>query len=78
MPTVLSSDFDGAILLHRVSGAELDFLPDWLRASARIVGFIIGRPVVSGALAVLLVSSLIPLLRRRRSRSGKSNVTEFG
>jgi erythromycin esterase-like protein len=27
MPTSLSRDFDGAILLHRVSGAELNFLP---------------------------------------------------
>jgi erythromycin esterase-like protein len=26
-PTALSRDFDGAILLHQVSGAELNFLP---------------------------------------------------
>lgn len=69
MPTALSADFDGAIFLHRVSGAELDFLPGWLRASARTIGFIIARPIVSGMLVVTLLAGLIYLLRRRNSPS---------
>ncbi len=69
MPTALSADFDGAILLHRVSGAGLDFLPGWLRASACTVSFIIARPIMSAALPVTLLGALIYLLRRRRSPS---------
>ncbi|MGI8432533.1 MAG: erythromycin esterase family protein [Chthoniobacterales bacterium] len=69
MPTALSSDFDGAILLHRVSGAELDSLPGWIRASARTIGLVIARPIISGLLVVTLLVGLIHLLRRRRSSS---------
>ncbi|MGI9086522.1 MAG: erythromycin esterase family protein [Chthoniobacterales bacterium] len=69
MATALSADFDGAILLHRVSGVELDFLPGWLRASARSIGFIIARPIISAALMVMLLTGLIYLVRRRPSPS---------
>lgn len=69
MPTALSADFDGAVLLHRVSGSELDFLPGWLRASARTIGFVIARPIISVAIVVTLLAGLIYLLRRRRPPS---------
>ncbi len=69
MPTALSADFDGAVLLHQVSGAELDFLPGWLRASALTIGFVIARPIIAGAVAVLFLTSLIYLIGRRRSAS---------
>ncbi len=69
MPTALSADFDGAVLLHKVSGTDLDFLPGWLRLSARLLGFVLARPIITGALTFTLLAGLVYLARISRSRT---------
>ncbi len=69
MPTALSADFDGAVLLHKVSGADLDFLPGWLRVSACVLGLMLARPIVTGASAFTLLAGLVYLACIWRSRT---------
>ena len=68
MPTALSADFDGAVLLHQVSGTDLDFLPRWLRVAAHAVGFVVAYPIVAGGLAIALLAYIVRVWRRRRAR----------
>lgn len=72
MPTALSADFDGAVLLHQVSSPDLDFLPSWLRAGARTVGFVVAYPIVGVGTMIALVTCLLYIVgrwRRRRTRA---------
>jgi erythromycin esterase-like protein len=71
-PTALSRDFDGAILLHQVSGAELNFLPAPFRFAVRLAGWVLQHRIVSLVLLALVAVGIIGgvrgLVRRRRSR----------
>ncbi|MDQ6625685.1 MAG: hypothetical protein M3Y69_06035 [Verrucomicrobiota bacterium] len=58
MPTALSADFDGAILLHHVSSAELEFLPSWLRIPSPR-GFRVHAAGLYGARLASMVAHLI-------------------
>jgi erythromycin esterase-like protein len=75
MPTALARDFDGAILLHEVSGAELNFLPAPFRGTVRAVGWVLRNPVLAalGALLVLLAlgAGIRGLWRRWRARRAR-------
>ncbi len=75
MVTALSRDFDGAVLLHRVSGAELNFLPPPFRAAVRLTGWVLRNPILAGLFALLLTWMLAMAIRglwrrwrRRRAR----------
>lgn len=76
MPTALSADFDGAVLLQQVSGPDLDFLPTWLRASARAVDFVVAYPLVVAGMAIALFAYLFYIARdwRRRGRSYQKRI----
>jgi hypothetical protein len=58
MPTVVARDYDGAILLHEVSGAELSFLPSQVRAVVRATGWALQHPVLGSLLGLLLMLGL--------------------
>jgi erythromycin esterase len=69
MHTALSADFDGAVLLHRVTSTNLDFLPGWIRAALTLFGFVSEYWI---ALALALVLAAIPLGRRLVTRRRKA------
>jgi erythromycin esterase-like protein len=75
MPTALSRDFDGAILLHRVTGAELNFLAPAFRMALRWAGWVLRHPILTALIGLLLLAGLalgIPgLWRRRRARRAR-------
>jgi erythromycin esterase len=58
MPTALASDYDGAILLQEVSGAELNFLPAAFRALVRLTGWTLQHPIIATLGASLFVFGL--------------------
>lgn len=72
LATALSQDYDAAILLHRVSGAELNFLPRPFRFGIRTAGSVLAHPILTAALVLLLIAGIAAgirkLLRRRRAR----------
>ena len=68
MPTALAKDFDGAILLHEVSGAEMNFLPKPFRAATRAAGWVLQHPIlatIGGLLLLLALAAGIRVLWRR-------------
>ncbi len=75
MRTSLSKDFDGAIFLHQVHGAELNFLPSWLRIVIASAGWIYQHVVIARIVVVLviagLVGGIIQLWRKRRRNPSK-------
>ncbi len=72
MHTALSHDFDGAILLHQVHGAPLNFLPRWLNAAIGAASWILQHVFLASLVAFLLVAGLVrgifEWLRRRRQK----------
>jgi erythromycin esterase len=58
MPTALAKDYDGAILLHEVSGAELNFLPAPFRSLVRLVGWTLRHPIAATLAASLFMFGL--------------------
>jgi hypothetical protein len=50
----LAKDYDGAILLQVVSGAELNFLPAPFRGLVRVTGWVFQYPIIA-ALSVLFL-----------------------
>lgn len=72
MPTALSRDFDGAILLHRIEGAELNFLPSALRLLINGIGWVFQHVILAALIALLCLAMLIwtikRLWNRRRSK----------
>jgi hypothetical protein len=72
MPTALARDYDGAILLHQVTGAEINFLPPPFRAAIRGVGWVLQHPVLASLAALLLLLGLSAGIRTlwRRWRRG--------
>jgi erythromycin esterase len=64
MPTALSNDFDGAIFLHQVHGAELDFLPPWLNVAIGSAGWIYQHGFLAVLIAFLLIAGLTSRIRR--------------
>lgn len=58
LPTALSKDFDAAILLHRVHGAELDFMAPGPRAVIRLAGWIYQHLAVIALVVVLAIAAL--------------------
>lgn len=81
-PTALSRDFDGAILLHRVSGAELNFLPAPIRFLARLGGWILQNRILAfvflAAIALGLVGFVRRLVRRfKRRRAARKSLGEL-
>jgi hypothetical protein len=76
MHTVLSRDFDGAVFLHQVHGAALDFLPRPLNLAISLVGWVFQHMILATLMALLCVAGLIRSfvwLRRRqlKKKSGK-------
>ncbi len=71
MHTALSHDFDGAIFLHEVHGAELDFLPRPLNMAVGLVGWIYQHIVFATLIALLLVVGLISGILRFQRRRGQ-------
>ena len=74
MHTSLSNDFDGAIFLHQVHGAELDFLPRPLNMAVGLVGWIYQHAILGALISLMLVAGLGQgglrfLRRRKKSRS---------
>lgn len=72
MHTALSKDFDGAIFLHQVHGAELDFLPRPLNMAIGLVGWIYQHMLPAVLLALLMAAGLMGGLRwvlRRHRRA---------
>jgi erythromycin esterase-like protein len=71
LPTALARDFDGAILLHRIEGAELNFLPPAMRGGLRAVSWVYQNALLTALIAALTLGLLIwagRSLWRRRSR----------
>ncbi len=72
MPTALSHDFDGAIFLHQVHDAPLNFLPRWLNVAIGSVGWVFQHVILASAIALLLTAAMIRGIfrfwRRRRQR----------
>lgn len=68
MPTALSKDFDGAILLHQVRGAKLDFLPHWLGLAVNMASWIYQHLILAALLALLCLAALARGIRRLWSR----------
>jgi erythromycin esterase-like protein len=72
MPTALAQDYDGAILIQEVSGAELNFLPAPFRSLVRLTGWTLQHPILATLGALLLMLGLgagtRALWRRWRSR----------
>jgi erythromycin esterase-like protein len=76
MHTVLSADFDGAVFLHQVHGAVLDFLPRPLNLAIGVVGWTFQHVILATLIALLCLAGVIRswvLLRRRQlnKRLGK-------
>jgi erythromycin esterase-like protein len=75
MPTALAKDYDGAILLHTVSGAEMNFLPPPFRAAVRAVGWVLRHPLLASLAGLALLSALAAgvraLWRRWRGRRAR-------
>ncbi|MEO5626078.1 MAG: erythromycin esterase family protein [Dokdonella sp.] len=71
MPTALSNDFDGAIFLHKVQGAELNFLPRWLNMAIGSAGWIYQHTVLAVLIALLLVGGLARAIVRFVRRRGQ-------
>jgi erythromycin esterase-like protein len=75
MATALSRDFDGAVFLHEVTGAEMNFIPGFVRGGLSALGWVLNHAM----LAALLASGLLTLIllgirglwrkRRRRHRA---------
>jgi hypothetical protein len=63
MPTALASDFDGAILLHKVSAAEPNFLPAPVLRLVRTAGWGLRHPILTGLAGVLLLLGLAAVIR---------------
>ncbi len=72
MHTVLSRDFDGAIFLHEVNGAVLDFLPRPLNAAISLVGWIYQHIIFAALSVLLLVAAITRWFVRLRSRKVKN------
>jgi erythromycin esterase-like protein len=74
LATALSQDYDAAILLHRVSGAELNFLPRPFRFGIRTAGRVLAHPILAAGLVLVflaaIASGIRSLLRRRKARRG--------
>ena len=64
MQTSLARDFDGAILLHRVSGARMNFLPPAFQSLVDVVASARRYPIVALLVMLLLASGIILLARR--------------
>jgi erythromycin esterase len=72
MHTALSNDFDGAIFLHQVHGAELDFIPRPLNMAVGLVGRVYQHMFIAVLIVLLLAAGLIGgILRFRRARRQK-------
>jgi erythromycin esterase len=74
MPTMLARDYDGAILLHEVSGAELNFLPTPFLRVVRGVGWALRHPILASLAGLLLLLGLAAGIRAlwRRWRTRRS------
>lgn len=69
MPTALSRDFDGAILLHEVSAAELNFLPRPFQWAVTIAGWLLQHALLAALLGLLAIGGLTWTARRWAGRS---------
>lgn len=72
MPTALSHDFDGAIFLHQVHGAPLNFLPRWLNGVIAAAGWVLQHVILASAIGLLLIAGMVRGIsrfwQRRRQR----------
>ncbi|HEX5239065.1 MAG TPA: hypothetical protein VFW39_11470 [Sphingomicrobium sp.] len=59
MPTALSRDFDGAILLHRVTGADFTFIAPPARRLIRWTGWVLRNYVTASLILVAIIAALM-------------------
>lgn len=64
MSTALSRDFDGAILLHKVSAAELNFLPRPFQWGVTTAGWLLQHAVLAALLSLLAIGGLTWIARK--------------
>lgn len=63
MATALSRDFDGALLVHEVHGAELNFLPEFMGAAVRATSWVLRHTISALVLFLLLAAGAIVATR---------------
>jgi erythromycin esterase-like protein len=78
MATALSRDFDAALLIRDVSGAELSFLPAPLRRAVRATAWVLQHPILAALALVLFLGAVAVGIRAlwrvwRRRRTARAS-----